>query len=200
MTTALTATVEQRLADAECLTLRTDLFIDGDYRQARSGERFDCISPRDGRVLTTIAAGGAADVDAAVDSARTAFEDGRWANQSPRARRIVLQRLARLIEDHADELALLESLDMGKPVHHAVAVDLRVTVGTFDFYAEAIDKRYDEVAPTDTDTLATITREPLGVVAAIVPWNFPLMLAAWKLAPALAVGNSVVLKPAEPPH
>jgi acyl-CoA reductase-like NAD-dependent aldehyde dehydrogenase len=111
--------------------------------------------------------------------------------------RTVLQRLARLIEDHADELAVLESLDMGKPLSDARAVDLRVTVGTFDFYAEAIDKRYDEVAPTDADTFATITREPLGVVGAIVPWNFPPMLAAWKLGPALAVGNSVVLKPAE---
>jgi acyl-CoA reductase-like NAD-dependent aldehyde dehydrogenase len=189
--------VEHHLATAAELNLRTDLFIDGDYRPASSGERFDCISPRDGRVIATIAAGEEGDVDAAVTAARTAFDDGRWSRQSARQRRIVLQRLARLIEEHADELALLESLDMGKPVRDARAVDLRVTIGTFDFYAEAIDKRYDEVAPTDADTLATITREPLGVVGAIVPWNFPLMLAAWKLGPALAVGNSVVLKPAE---
>jgi acyl-CoA reductase-like NAD-dependent aldehyde dehydrogenase len=140
---------------------------------------------------------GAEDVDDAVAAARRAFEDGRWRLQHPRQRRRVLQRLARLVEEHRDELALVESLDMGQPVSDALAVDLRVTVQTLDFFAEAVDKSYDEVAPTDHRTLATITREPIGVVGAVVPWNFPLMLAAWKLGPALATGNSVVLKPAE---
>ncbi|QSE88125.1 aldehyde dehydrogenase [Rhodococcus pseudokoreensis] len=197
MTTTVPTEVDRLLETARSLTLRTDAFIDGTFVPALAGRRFDCTSPRDGQVLTTIAEGDRGDIDRAVRSARRAFEDGRWTKQHPRDRRRVLQALARLIEQHGDELALLESLDMGKPVADARAVDIRVTVQCFDFYAEAIDKRYDEVAPTDSTTFATITREPYGVVAAIVPWNFPLMLAAWKLAPALAVGNSVVLKPAE---
>ncbi|WP_370181896.1 aldehyde dehydrogenase [Rhodococcus wratislaviensis] len=197
MTATVPSEVDRLLETARRLSPRNDVFIDGTFVPALAGRRFDCISPRDGRVLTTIAEGDREDIDRAVQSARAAFEDGRWAKQHPRERRRVLQALARLIEEHADELALLEALDMGKPVGDARAVDVRVTVQCFDFYAEAIDKRYDEVAPTDDTTFATITREPYGVVAAIVPWNFPLMLAAWKLAPALAVGNSVVLKPAE---
>ncbi|GAA1533253.1 aldehyde dehydrogenase [Actinomadura kijaniata] len=174
-----------------------EAFVDGERVPAVSGRTFDCVSPRDGRVIARVAEGDAADVDAAVAAARAAFEDGRWRDLHPRDRRRVLQRLAGLIDDHRVELARLETLDMGKPVSDALSVDLRVTVQTFEFFAEAIDKRYDEVAPTDRRTLATITREPLGVVAAVVPWNFPLMLAAWKVAPALAAGNSVVLKPAE---
>ncbi|MDL4776507.1 aldehyde dehydrogenase [Actinomadura xylanilytica] len=177
--------------------LRTDLFVDGGFRPAASGRTFPCVSPRDGRVIAEIAEGDAADVDAAVAAARAAFEDGRWRHRHPRERRAVLRRLSELVEAHREELARTESLDMGKPVSDALAVDLRVAVQTLDFFAEAVDKVYDQVAPTDARTLATITREPLGVVAAIVPWNFPLMLAAWKLAPALATGNSVVLKPAE---
>ncbi|MEU5099915.1 aldehyde dehydrogenase [Streptomyces sp. NPDC020996] len=186
--------LEKRAAE---LTLPTRLFIDGEFVDAASGATFDCVSPRNGTVIAEVAEGDETDVERAVAAARAAFEDGRWARRSPRERRIVLQRLARLVEEHAEELALIEAIDMGKPFTDALAVDLRVTVQTLDFYAEAIDKTYDEVAPTAEDVLATITREPLGVVAAVVPWNFPLMMAIWKVAPALAVGNSVVVKPAE---
>ncbi|MFI1562953.1 aldehyde dehydrogenase [Streptomyces sp. NPDC020490] len=186
--------LEKRAAE---LTLPNRLFIDGRFVDAASGATFACVSPRNGTVIAEVAEGDATDIDRAVSAARAAFEDGRWARRPPRERRIVLQRLARLVEEHAEELALIEAIDMGKPFTDALAVDLRVTVQTLDFYAEAIDKTYDEVAPTAEDVLATITREPLGVVAAVVPWNFPLMMAVWKVAPALAVGNSVVVKPAE---
>ncbi|MFV2176247.1 aldehyde dehydrogenase [Actinomadura sp. LOL_016] len=182
---------------AAALTPPTRLFLDGAFVDAASGATFDRVSPRDGTVIARVAEGDETDVDRAVAAARAAFQDGRWARRPPRERRAVLQRLARLVEEHAEELALIEALDMGKPFTDALAVDLRVTVQTLDFYAEAIDKTYDEVAPTAEDVLATITREPLGVVAAVVPWNFPLMMAIWKVAPALAVGNSVVVKPAE---
>ncbi|WP_052668562.1 aldehyde dehydrogenase [Nitriliruptor alkaliphilus] len=193
MTTA-TADWTTRLAG---LRPPAGLHIDGRSVAAATGRTFPCISPRDGRVVAEVAEGGAEDVDRAVASARSAFQDGRWARRSPRERRETLLRLADLIEEHREELALLESVDMGKPISDSLAVDLRVTLQTFRFYAEAIDKLYGEVAPTAEDQLATITREPVGVVGAVVPWNFPLMMAAWKLAPALAVGNSVVLKPAE---
>ncbi|AXI80365.1 aldehyde dehydrogenase [Peterkaempfera bronchialis] len=186
--------LEKRFA---ALTPATRLHIGGQQLDAADGAVFDRVSPRDGRVVARVAAGGAEDVDRAVASARRAFDSGRWSGLHPRRRRAVLQRLARLVEEHAEELALLESVDMGKPYTDALAVDLRVTVQALDFYAEAADKRYDEVAPTGPDTLATITREPLGVVGAVVPWNFPLMMAVWKVAPALAAGNAVVLKPAE---
>ncbi|MER6631100.1 aldehyde dehydrogenase [Streptomyces sp. NPDC000987] len=195
----MTATPDRDVLEkrAAALTLPTRLFIDGEFVDAASGAAFDCVSPRNGTVIAEVAEGDATDIDRAVAAARAAFEDGRWARRSPRERRVVLQRLARLVEEHAEELALIEAIDMGKPFTDALAVDLRVTVQTLDFYAEAIDKTYDEVAPTAEDVLATITREPLGVVAAVVPWNFPLMMAIWKVAPALAVGNSVVVKPAE---
>ncbi|MFG3205106.1 aldehyde dehydrogenase [Streptomyces sp. NPDC048192] len=179
------------------LSPATRLYIGGQRVDALDGATFERISPRDGRVIARVAEGGAQDVDRAVADARRAFDSGVWSGLHPRQRRVVLQRLARLVEEHAEELALLESVDMGKPFAHALAVDLRVTVQTLDFYAEAADKQYDEVAPTARDVLATVTREPLGVVGAVVPWNFPLMMAVWKIAPALAVGNAVVLKPAE---
>lgn len=175
----------------------TDAFVDGRFLSAASGRTFASVSPRDGRVVAEIAACEQVDVDRAVAAARTAFSDGRWHSQAPRARKRVLQTFAHLLEREAPALALLESLDMGKPFADALAVDLRVSVETLDYYAEAIDKVYDEVAPTGRDVLATVTREPIGVVAAVVPWNFPLMLAVWKIAPALAAGNSVIVKPAE---
>ncbi|MFF0447894.1 aldehyde dehydrogenase [Streptomyces sp. NPDC004609] len=191
---AVRAELEQRFAG---LALPTRPYIDGRWTDPAAGGTFDRISPRDGRLIARVGAGDAEDVDRAVRGARRAFDSGVWSRLPPRRRRLVLQRLARLVEEHAEELALVESVDMGKPYTDALAVDLRVTIQSLDFYAEAVDKHYDEVAPTGPDTLATITREPLGVVGAVVPWNFPLMMAAWKIAPALAVGNSVVLKPAE---
>ncbi|MBM7087094.1 aldehyde dehydrogenase [Streptomyces sp. S12] len=191
---ATRADLEKRFAG---LALPTRIHLDGQDADAVDGATFDRVSPRDGTVIARVSAGGEKDIDRAVASARRAFESGVWSGRHPRERRAVLQRLARLIEEHAEELALLESVDMGKPYTDALAVDLRVTLQCLDFYAEAADKLYDEVAPTAPGTLATITREPLGVVGAVVPWNFPLMMAMWKIAPALAVGNAVVLKPAE---
>ena len=172
-------------------------WIGGEFREALSGTRFQNISPRDGSVLSEVAECDAADVDLAVEAAGAAFEDGRWANKAPAERKEVLLRLAGLIEDNLEELALVESLDVGKPIGDALSVDVPGAAGYFRWFAEAVDKRYGEVAPTGVDSLALVTREPFGVVAAVVPWNYPLIITAWKAAPALATGNSVVLKPAE---
>ncbi|MGV2862437.1 aldehyde dehydrogenase [Achromobacter sp. AGC39] len=180
-------------------TLRIDgrAYIDGAYCDAADGATFAASSPIDGRRLADVAACGQADVDRAVAAARRAFEAGVWSQLAPRQRKERLLRLARLIDEHTEELALLETLDMGKPIRDALAFDVPETARCYAWYAEAIDKIYDEIAPTGPDALATITREALGVVAAVVPWNYPLMMAAWKVAPALAAGNSVILKPAE---
>jgi gamma-glutamyl-gamma-aminobutyraldehyde dehydrogenase len=171
--------------------------IDGQRRDAAGGETFAKASPIDGRALGPVARGGQADIDAAVASARAAFADGRWAGQSPAARKQVLQAFAARILAARDELALLETLDMGKPIRYSLSVDVPSTARTIAWYAEAIDKVYDEIAPTPASALALITREPMGVIGCIVPWNYPMIMAAWKLGPALATGNSVVLKPSE---
>jgi acyl-CoA reductase-like NAD-dependent aldehyde dehydrogenase len=184
-------------SQAAALNYRNQAFIAGKYVPAVSGKTFDCISPIDGRLLTKVAACEAADVDAAVRSARAAFDNGAWAGAAPARRKKVLTRLAELMMKHRDELALLETLDMGKPIRWSTSVDIPAAANAIAWNAEAIDKVYDEVAPTDPSAVAMITREPLGVVAAVVPWNFPLLMACWKLGPALATGNSVVLKPAE---
>ncbi|WLA13728.1 aldehyde dehydrogenase [Xanthomonas translucens] len=184
-------------AMAAALHLRTQAFIDGRYVDAASGKTFDCISPIDGRVLGRVAAGEAEDIACAVAAARRSFDAGHWSQARPAQRKKILIKLAQLVEQHADELALLESLDMGKPVRDARSVDVAATVRCLAWTGEALDKVYGEVAPTGQDELGLITREPLGVVGAIVPWNFPLLMAAWKIAPALAAGNSVVLKPSE---
>ncbi|AHV91922.1 aldehyde dehydrogenase family protein [Bordetella holmesii ATCC 51541] len=184
-------------ARAASLTISGQAYIDGSYCNAADGATFAAHSPIDGRLLANIAACGQADVDRAVAAARRSFEAGVWANLAPRERKARLLRLAALIEQDSETLALLETLDMGKPIRDALSFDLPETARCYAWYGEAIDKQYDEIAPTGPDVLATITREPLGVVAAVVPWNYPLMMAAWKLAPALAAGNSVVLKPAE---
>ena len=172
-------------------------FVDGAYADAADGATLDAVSPRDGRLLARVAACGPADVDRAVAAARRAFDDGRWRDATPRHRKTVLLRLASLVREHAVELALLESLDVGKPVEQALAVDVEGCAATLQWYAEACDKVYDEVAPTGPGALATVTRVPLGVVAAVVPWNYALLITSWKIAPALATGNSVVVKPAE---
>ncbi|ABC21103.1 aldehyde dehydrogenase [Rhodospirillum rubrum] len=184
-------------ARARALRLPNHALIDGAPASAGDGATFDCVSPIDGRVLTRVAACGAADVDRAVAAGRAAFEDRRWCGLSPAARKKILLAFAERIEAHRDELALLETLDMGKPIADSLAVDVPATARCLRWYAEALDKVYGEVAPTGDDVLATITREPLGVVGVVVPWNFPMIMAAWKIAPALAAGNSVVLKPAE---
>jgi gamma-glutamyl-gamma-aminobutyraldehyde dehydrogenase len=184
-------------ARAAALRIRDQAFIDGRYVDAASGKTFDCTSPIDGRVICRVAECEAEDVDRAVRVARAAFADGRWSDATPVQRKRTLIRFAQLIEKHGEELALLESLDMGKPVDDALAVDVAATVRCMNWTGEAIDKVYDQVAPTGHDELGLVTHEPLGVVAAIVPWNFPMLMAAWKIAPALAMGNSVLLKPSE---
>ncbi len=182
---------------ARALTPDGRAFIDGRYVASVSGATFDCVSPIDGRSLAQVASTDAADVDLAVAAARRAFESGVWARQAPRERKRVLLRFAELILEHGEELALLETLDMGKPISDSLAVDIPATARCIAWYAEAIDKIYDEIAPTSHQALALITREPVGVVGAIVPWNFPLIMAAWKIGPALAAGNSFILKPSE---
>ncbi|WP_231960218.1 aldehyde dehydrogenase [Tepidimonas fonticaldi] len=179
------------------LTLDGRAFIDGRRVEATDGRTFDCHSPVDGRLLTAVARGGPADIDAAVAAARAAFEDRRWAGKPPAARKRVLIRFAELILAHGDELALTETLDMGKPLRYAKGVDVNSAANCIRWYGEAVDKVYDEIAPTPDTALALITREPVGVVGVIVPWNYPMIMAAWKIAPALAAGNSVVLKPSE---
>jgi gamma-glutamyl-gamma-aminobutyraldehyde dehydrogenase len=172
-------------------------FIGGQRVAALAGETFGCVSPLDGRTLTQVARGQAADIDAAVLSARRAFDDGRWSRKAPAQRKKVLQRFAELILAAREELALLETLDMGKPIKYSLSVDVPSTARCIAWYAEAVDKVYDEIAPTPHSALALITREPMGVIGAIVPWNYPMIMASWKLGPALAAGNSVVLKPSE---
>ena len=171
--------------------------IDGDLVEAASGATFHNVSPRDGQVLNLVASCQAEDVERAVAGARAAFEDGRWRDQGPRQKKAVLFRLAELMERDADALALLECVDVGKPISDARNVDIPLAINTCRWYAEALDKVYGEVGASPADRLSYAVHEPLGVIGAIVPWNFPLHMAMWKVAPALAMGNSVVLKPAE---
>jgi gamma-glutamyl-gamma-aminobutyraldehyde dehydrogenase len=195
--TAPAHTREEWRALAADVEPRRGALIDGQFVDAASGETFDRINPATGEVVARVAAGDAEDVDRAVAAARRAFESGGWSDADPAERKRVLLRLAELTREHGEELALLDSMDMGKPVEDALGVDVPAAAGVFQWYAETADKLYDEIAPTGTDDLALVTREPLGVVGAVIPWNFPLDLASWKLGPALVAGNSVVLKPAE---
>ncbi len=180
-------------------TLKIDgrAFINGKRVNVADGVNFECFSPIDNRKLTDVASCKAADIDLAVSAARTAFNDRRWAGLSPKERKQTMIRFADLIIVNREELALLETLDMGKPITASLNVDGASAANTIRWFGEAIDKVYDEIAPTADHTLAMITREPIGVVGAIVPWNYPIAMAAWKIAPALAAGNSVVLKPSE---
>ncbi len=171
-------------------------FIDGQYRDALSGETRETVNPANGAKLADVANCGTEDADQAVAVARATFESGTWSEMAPADRKMVLVRWAELIEDHADEIALLESLDVGKPIADTTGIDVPSAARTIRWSGEAVDKVYDEISPTPADSLALVQRLPLGVVAAIVPWNFPLTTTAWKLAPSLATGNSVILKPA----
>ncbi|OAN23112.1 aldehyde dehydrogenase [Pseudomonas oryzihabitans] len=182
---------------AQALTVESRAFIDGRYQAALGGATFDDLSPVDGRHLARVASCMAEDAEVAVQAARASFARGDWAHQAPVQRKRVLIAFAELLLAHAEELALLETLDMGKPIGDALGIDVPAAANAIRWSAEAIDKVYDEVAPTPRDQLGLVTREPVGVVAAIVPWNFPLMMACWKLGPALATGNSVILKPSE---
>lgn len=190
----MTSTAEDVLTG---LTIRSQAFVDGAYVDAASGETFDCVNPSTGRVIASVAACDAEDVDRAVRGARAAFESGVWSRLAPKQRKRVLLRFSELIREHRDELALLETLDMGKPIRDSRGVDVPLAAECIAYYGEAIDKVYDEVAPTGPNDVVMLVREPLGVIGAVVPWNFPLLMASWKVGPALATGNSVVLKPAE---
>ena len=179
------------------LTFDGRALINGQRVAAVSGAEFDCISPVDGRTLTQVARCAAHDIDLAVAAARQAFEDRRWRGKSPVQRKRILLRFADLLLEHAESLALTETLDMGKPIQYARTVDVKGAAHCIRWYGEAIDKVYGEIAPTADTALALITHEPLGVVGVVVPWNYPMLMACWKIAPALAAGNSVVLKPSE---
>ncbi len=174
---------------------RTQAFIDGGFRDAESGKTFATENPATGEVLAEVAAGDTPDIDAAVRAARRSFEDGRWSRLAPAERKKVLLRFADLVEANLEELATLDALEAGKPITDCREVDLPDAVKTFRWYAEAIDKVFDAVAPTGPEALGLIIREPIGVVGAVVPWNFPLLMATWKVAPALASGNSMIVKP-----
>jgi len=178
------------------LSFRTRAFINGRYVDSSSGKTYDSVNPATGKPLARIAACEAADVNLAVKAARKAFESGVWAKRPPAERKHVLLHFADLIEQNLDELALLDCLDAGKPVTDCLTMDLPDSVHCFRWHAEAIDKEYSQLAPTGPDHVAMIVREPLGVIGAILPWNFPFQMAAWKLGPILATGNSVVVKPA----
>ena len=191
------STKQEWLALAQDLKLPAGLFIDGKLQESASGETFPSLNPATGEVLAAVALADAADVDRAVRSARRVFDSGIWSQADPGERKAVLLRLAALIRENAAELALMESLDMGKLVTDARTIDIPGTADTFQWYAEALDKVGGEIPSTGAGDLALVTRVPLGVVGAVVPWNYPLNMAAWKVAPALAAGNSVVLKPAE---
>ena len=173
------------------------LFIGGRHEAAASGRSLDVLSPIDGGKLTTIADGGAADIDRAVVSARSVFEKGSWSRAAPAERKKVLLKLAGLIEEKALELAVLGVRDNGTEISMAYKAEPLSAAGTFRFYGEAVDKISGEIAPTPSNVLGLVHKEPLGVVGVIVPWNFPMMIGAWKIAPALAAGNSVVVKPPE---
>ncbi|WP_170457591.1 aldehyde dehydrogenase [Ruegeria arenilitoris] len=178
------------------LDLPTGAFIDGGYRPAISGAVFPTVNPATGAVLTEVAACAAADVDLAVEKARESFDDGRWWRLHPSARKDVLIRLAKLMTRNARELAVMESIDSGKTIFDCETVDVPEAIHCLKWHAEAIDKIYDQVAPASDDHIAMILREPIGVVGLVLPWNFPLLMLAWKIGPALAAGCSVVVKPA----
>ncbi|KIC15447.1 aldehyde dehydrogenase [Leisingera sp. ANG-DT] len=182
---------------AAALSFRSQAFIDGKFTDAVSGKTFASVNPATGEVLAQVAECDAEDVDRAVAVGRRAFEDGRWSRMAPGDRKAVMLKLADLIRENLEEMALLDSLDMGKLVTDAATIDAPGSAHFFQWYAEAIDKVYDEVAPTGPGDLALVSRVPLGIVGAVTPWNFPLDMATWKAAAALAAGNSVVLKPAE---
>ncbi|UTW12030.1 aldehyde dehydrogenase [Marinobacterium rhizophilum] len=191
------STLEFWQQKAAALNFEGRAWIGDGYSTAEQGRTLPCINPANGDKLTDIADCSEADVDRAVGLARAAFKRGDWSQRTPAERRAVLERFADLVAEHTEELALLETLDMGKPIGDSLAFDLPQTEHCLRFYAGALETQTDEILPTGKNVLATVTREPVGVVAAVVPWNFPLMITCWKLAPALACGNSVIVKPAE---
>jgi gamma-glutamyl-gamma-aminobutyraldehyde dehydrogenase len=190
-------TKEQYAAIAAKLQFPTQAFINGEFRDALCGNTFITTNPATGEQLAEIAACDTRDVDVAVAAAKEAFEDGRWHKLSPGARKQVLLRFAQLLEDNAHELAVLESLDSGKPVSECQNVDVPDTIHTLRWHAELIDKVYDSTAPTGHGAVTMVVREAIGVVGLVLPWNFPLLMLAWKIGPSLAAGCSIVVKPAK---
>ncbi|MEM7360216.1 MAG: aldehyde dehydrogenase [Pseudomonadota bacterium] len=189
-------THEEYQSIAEQLDFPTSAYIDG-KAQAGGGETFATINPATKQEITQISVSDSVQVDEAVLKAREAFADGRWAKQEPAERKAVLVQLAKLIKRNARELAVLESLESGKPIADIETIDIPEAIACLLWHAESIDKIYDQVAPAGDDVVAMIVREPIGVVACVLPWNFPILMMAWKLGPALAAGNSVIIKPAE---
>ena len=187
----------QSIARRELAAAQTRFFIDGDYRDAIDGARFDSINPANLETIAAISAANEKDVDVAVAAARKAFRSGAWSGMAPRARMEVLYRYTKLIDDNAEQLAVLDTLDMGKPISDMLNADIPAVISTIQFMAEYIDKIEGSVTNTEADVMHYVLREPIGVVGAISPWNYPLLMAIWKVAPALAAGNTVVLKPAE---
>ena len=185
------------IGKASQIRFRDKAFIDGRFVESLSGRTFPSVNPATGETLAEVVSGGEEEINLAVAAARRSFESGEWSRATPADRKRVLLRLAELLRENLHEFAVLESLDMGKLVKDAATIDVPGAAAIFQWYAEAVDKIYDEVAPTGEGDLVLVRREPLGVVGAVVPWNFPLDIATWKCAPALAAGNSVVLKPAE---
>ncbi len=190
-------THEEYQAIAGQLELPGCAYIDGKFRSAHNGDTFESINPANGQVLASITACGQEEVDFAVSKARQAFEDGRWSGLPPVERKQVMIRLCKLIARNARELAVMESLESGKPISEIETIDIPETIHCMQWHAEAMDKIYGQVAPGPDDVVAMIVREPVGVVACVLPWNFPLMMIAWKMAPALGAGNSLIIKPAE---
>jgi len=194
MSTLLNA--EQYAEIANNLTFPSQAFIDGQFIPSTSGQTFDTINPATGKVLAKITSCTAEDVNIAVTHAKTAFADGRWHKLAAEERKTILLRFADLLEQHAHELAVMESLDSGKPIRECQLTDIPEAINTIRWHAELIDKLYDNTAPTSHDALALVVREPIGVVGLVLPWNFPLLMLAWKIGPALAAGCPLVVKPA----
>ena len=190
-------TREEYQAIGKAIELPVGLFIDGKLRPANAGKTFDTLNPATGGLLTQMAIGDENDVDFAVVKARDAFEAGVWSKRHPSERKKTLIKLAKLIRHNQRELAVLESLESGKPIQDIETVDIPEALHCLEWHAELADKLYDQVAPSGDDAAALIVREPIGVVACVLPWNFPILMLAWKIGPALAAGNSVIVKPAE---
>lgn len=190
-------TAQEYAALASELKLPTQAFIDGAFVPSVSGRTFATSNPATGELLTNIAACDSNDVDIAVAKAKAAFEDGRWQRLSPNERKKVLLRFADLLEQNAHELAVMESLDSGKPISECQNTDIPEAIHTIRWHAELIDKIYDNTAPVAANSVALVVREPIGVVGLVLPWNFPLLMLAWKIGPSLAAGCSIIVKPAK---
>jgi gamma-glutamyl-gamma-aminobutyraldehyde dehydrogenase len=188
---------EEYKSIAASLQLPSNAFIDGRFQAPRSNKSIATINPATGETLTEIATCNSKDVDFAVTKAREAFDEGRWSRLHPSERKSILIRLAKMIKRNAHELAVMESIDSGKPIRDCATIDIPETIQCLVWHAEANDKIYDQTAPVGDEAMALIVREPVGVVGCVLPWNFPLLMMAWKIAPALAAGNSVIVKPAE---